>query len=290
MDLSRLEGGGTPFETNIAVAAAATIVQGVMLHYSATSTTSCGAVPSLTATSTTGYGTNAIGVTQIGTAAATADIHNVNGIGITRFNIGSDGIPNESVLVGSDWIPTLINIDARYYCSFSTATGVHAAASTGITASTGTVVTIVGLGDPGIPGKSPGGWIMDGGNVALSSAAGTPTYNGQLRAVTASGASSILSITTAMNVSTDSNLVFTNPIGYKGTIFSANGQLRATIGSSTAGALIQGYIIVDSLVRHDAAPMHSLRFWQDNGLNGLTHNVLFNELRCTSYYATEGTA
>lgn len=290
MDLSRLEGGGTPFVTNVMVFASAAVAQGVMLHYSATSTTACGAVPSLTATSTTGYGTNAIGVTQVGTAQGSTDVHNVNGYGTTRFNIGSDGVPNESVLVGSDWIPTLVNIDARYFCAFSTATGVHAAATTGITASTGTVVTIVGLGEPGIPGKSPGGWIMDGRTGALSSAGVASTYNGQLRAVTASAASSILSIATAMNVSTDSNLVFSNPIGYKGTLFTSNGQLRATIGSSTAGALIQGYIITDTLVVHAAAPRHSLRFWQDDGLSGLTQNILFNELRCTSYYATEGTA
>jgi hypothetical protein len=272
MELSRLTGGGTPLVMNVAVQAAAAIGDGVPVVISVTTTTAFGAT--VTATSTSAAGAGALGVTQEGSDRAALSPENTNGLGVTRYNIGTDGIPDTSAVTGSAWLPTCINPDALYFARCTETTAVNGAINKSITASTGTTVTVA---SSGVDGRI-GGWLMDGRTGALSSAGGAPTFNGQLRAVTATAASTIFAIATAMNVSTDSNIVFVAGQGRKNVELAAGAQELASSSATTAMLLATNFLIVDNLVSHAAAPMHPLRFWADDGLNGLTNNSLYHEL------------
>lgn len=285
MDLSRLQGGGTPLIMNIATQSAATVRAGVILTMNAVTTTAYGATVTIGSTSACGAG--ALGVTQVSTAQASADVHNVSGPGYTRFNIDTDGIPNAAAASGGNFVPTLVNTDAMYFVSYSTSTAAQNAINIGITATTTTNVTLTSAGDH----QRTGSWLMDGGNVALSSAGGTPTYNGQLRFCTLAAASDSIGLTTAMNVSTDSNLVWAGPANTKLINLNPGGDLAGSIISGTTiGKTAGNLLIVENYVSHSAAPMHPLRFWQDNGLNGLTQNVLYSEVALAGHALVKGAA
>jgi hypothetical protein len=185
MELSRLAGGGTPLVMNVAIYSAATVQDGVILSITQNSV-SAGNIVSASTTST--LGAAAIGITQVSTAQASASPENVNGLGVTRFNIGTDGIPNETPANGMDWIPTCINSDALYFGTYSTTTAVPGAINKSITASVGTTVTVASTTTL----HKLGGFLMDGASGALSSAGGTPTFNGQLRYIANAAADSVL--------------------------------------------------------------------------------------------------
>ena len=283
MDLSRMTGGGTPLVTNINVQGTVAIAEGAIITVSILTTTAQGCV--VTATTSSAANDNTIGVTQVSTSQASASPENVNNMSSYRFNIGTDGIPNEATTVGGDWLPTCINPDAMYYAlhSVTVTTGTLSASDPivdGITASTGTVVTLTSTSNIGVAG----GWLMDGGGV--SSAAGTPTFSGQLRMVTNVTAVTKFGLVTAMNVSTDSCLVHCSPQNYKATVISSGGNfLRSRNTGDAAGRFNQGLLCVDNYVTHQAAPLHPLRYWVDNGLNGLSGQRLYSEVLISKFYS-----
>lgn len=284
MELSRLFGGGTPLVMNINTQSSATILDGVILTQNAVTTDAQGATVTVGSTSAAGAG--ALGVTQVSTAQASASPENTNGLGVTRFNIDTDGIPNRAMSAGGDWVPTCINPDAIYYVAYSTTTANQNAINIGISASTTTNVVVTSCGSL----ARSGSWVMDGGNVALSSAGGTPTFNGQLRlGLTAASAS--FTLATAMNVSVDSNLVWAGPTNQKFINLNPGLNLASSLVSGvTAGKIASNLLILENYVSHSAAPMHPVRYWQDDGLNGLSRNILWSEVALCGHAVTKAAA
>ena len=282
MDLSRLLNGGTPFVTNIFVRTASALDYGAIICANALTSTAQGAT--LVVTVDTAANNSVIGVTQVSSAQASADVSNVNAMNAYRFNIQTDGIPDRGTIAGGDWLPTCINPDALYFGLYSnvvtsgTVTASNAIVNS-ITATTGTVVTVTSTSEVGIAG----GWLMDGAGV--SSVAGTPTYTGQLRYVSNVTAVTKFGLLTAMNVSTDSNLLWASTPNYKSSVISTGGNLLRSHSGTTAGKYAQGLLIVDNYVTHDQAPMHSLRSWVDDGLNGLSGHRMYSELLISKFYS-----
>lgn len=279
MELSRLIGGGTPLVMNVFVHSAAAIEKGAALSGTAVSTSLQGAKLVVTRDSAACNGF--VGVTQISSAQATQAKSNVSAMNAYRFNMGTDGLADGSSITGSNYLPLCINPDALYYAehSISVTTGTTTASDAmvnGITASTGTVVTVASTSDIGLVG----GWIMDartGCTASASSAA--PTYNGQLRYVTDSSAITKFGLTAyAMNVSVDSNLLWASPPTYQWTLINASGTRLCSACSVSVPKADQGIQIIDNFIIHDQAPLHPLRQWVDNGLNSLTQNRLYSEI------------
>lgn len=283
MDLSRLlYSGGTPLVTNVFVRTASALDYGAIVCANAVTTTAQGATLSVTVD--TAANNNCIGVTQVSSAQASADVSNVNAPNAYRFNIQSDGIPDRGTPNGGDWLPTCINPGAMYFALHSntvttgTVTASNAIVNT-ITASTGTVVTIASTSEVGIAG----GWLMDGAGV--SSTGGTPTFTGQLRYVSNVTAVTKFGLLTAMNASTDSNLVWASTPNYKSSVISTGGNFLRSHSGTTAGKYAQGLLIVDNYITHDAAPMHPLRQWVDDGLNALSGHRLYSEILISKFYS-----
>lgn len=284
MELSRLASGGTPLVMNVMVQGAAVIPDGAQIAASELTTTAQGAT--ISATTTTGAGDDVIGFTQVSTSQASAAVGQLTAMNAYRFNLESDGIPNKgtgsTASGGMDWVPTCVTPDALYNAYHSVTASADTASDAvvvGITALTTTNVTITLTSSAG----HAGGWLMDGGG--NSSAGGTPTYTGQLRFCSATSASIEWTLLTAMNTSVDSNLVWASPQTYAHTLLSSDGsQLRGKSGTAGTPRYDQGMVIIENYVIHSAAPLHPLRQWVDDGLNGLSRQRLYTEVRQRKFY------
>ena len=91
---------------------------------------------------------------------------------------------------------------------------------------------------------------------------------------------------TAMNVSTDSNIVWCGPTMRKFFLLNDAGDLACSMTATTTGKLASNLLIIEQYVQHDAAPLHPLRQWVDDGLNGLTGNVMFSEVAFAGHATT----
>lgn len=279
MELSRLMGGGTPLVMNINVQDAVAIVDGAVLSQATLNTTAQGVTPLVTRSSAANDA--AFGISQVSSAQASASVDNVNAMNAYRFNIDTDGIPNRATTTGSDWLPVCVNPDALYYAEYSikTTTATPTASDalvTGITAAVGTVVTIASTSDEGIAG----GWLMDSRSGATSSAAAdAPTFSGQLRFVANATGTIKFGLLTSMNVSVDSNLLWASPQTYSHTLITASASsLASQMNGSTDAKFDQGMKIMENYVKHSEAPLHPLRQWVDDGLDGLTGQSMYSEL------------
>lgn len=290
MELSRTLSAGVPLVMNIMVTDASTISDGALLCGNQNSTTTQGATLSVALNTTAGD--NPVGTNQVSSAQASAAVDNVNAVNAYRFNIDTDGLANQTIITGGDWLPLCVSPDALYYAEhgITVTSGTVSATDAlvnGITAQTGTTFTVVSSSDTG----HVGGWVMDNRTGATSSAStAAPTFNGQLRFVSGASATVTFDLLTAMNTSTDSNLTWAAPPQYNYSVISSGGNLLRSIAAGTAGSpkKVQGLVAVENYLQQDAAPMHPLRQWVDDGLNGLTGQVIFAELRNRKFYSESG--
>lgn len=279
MELSRLISGNTPFQTNIPVYLATTVAglkKGAIICAGATG---ANRGFTLSVATTTAAGKNAIGVLLEGASFAEqiSVMEGTNGKNASSFRIQEDFLADRGAVGGNDWLPTIINPDALFFAWYSTTQAAATASDTltqGITASTGTVVTVASVDDDLV-----GGWLFS----ANANSVGTPTYYGSLRYVKATVASASFGLVTAMNVSTDSSLVYVKPSGLTLSVLNSTGQHLRSGGAAGAGALAQGIYNFDCYGRWDQAPMHPLRLWVDDGLNSLTGVQLFGEVFLPSH-------
>ncbi len=279
MDLSRLLSGNTPFQTNVPVYLATTVdglKRGAVVCSGATGSTRGF---TLSVATTTAACKDVQGVLAAGASFAfAAQFESTNGKDASSTRIQSDLIADRGAVGGNDWLPAIINPDALYFAWYSTTQAAATASDTitqNITASTGTVVTIASFDQDQI-----GGWLFS----HSSNSTGTPTYYGQLRYITTATQTGIVGLSVAMNLSTDSSLIAVDPIGIIRSAISSTGQHLRSQGA--AGLKVaQGIYQRDVYGQWENAPMHPLRSWVDNGLDGLTGVKLFGEVYLIDWFA-----
>jgi hypothetical protein len=288
MQLSKIFDGRTPFITNVTVFSATAIVEGAML-VSGASTTAQGAAVTVGLDTTDGL--NFIGVTQVGSSLATQSKEN-GAPNSHAFNIPTSGFPNTGTAgTGGptakplSYLPLCINVDASYYGLYSTTTGSGTASDTVGTWTAGTT-TAVQRGTTGT--DVLGGWLFSLSGV--NSAGTTPTFSGSLRYISNQSATTHVTLVTAMNVSTDSHMVWVDRTFKKaGVLNSTADKLRSTSGSSGTGFKLNGthMTAIENFVHADNKPYQPLRSWVHDGLNGLTGVQLYSELVFTQPFFSD---
>jgi hypothetical protein len=273
MELSRLVSGNCPFITNIPVYLATTVnglKKGAVVSAGATGSNRG---YTLSVATTTAAAKDAVGVLQLDAQDAYNNVDQGQGKSTkgADFRVQSDYICDRGATGGNDWLPAIINPDALYFAWYSTTQAAATAGDTitqSITASTGTTVTIASFDQDQV-----GGWLFS----HSSNSTGAPTFSGQLRYISVSTQTGLVGLLTAMNVSTDSSLIAMDPAGLRRSVVTSDGRFLRSQGA--AGLKVaQGIWQWDVYGSWDSAPMHPLRSWMDNGLNGLTGVKLFGEV------------
>ena len=273
MDLSRLLSGNSPFVTNIPVYLATTVnglKRGAVVCSGATG---ANRGFTLSVATTTAAVKNAMGVLQLDAQDAYANVDQGQGRSVkgSDFRVQSDYICDRGATGGNDWLPAIINPDALYFAWYSTTQAAATASDTitqSITASTGTSVTVATH-----DGDQVGAWVFSAANNSTT----TATYSGSLRYVSTSTQTGLGGLLTALNISTDSSLVNTYPAGLIRSVVNSDGRYLRSQGA--AGSVVaQGLYHLDVYGEWDNAPMHQLRSWVDDGLDGLTGVRLYSEV------------
>lgn len=283
MELSKTHLGQTPYITNVTVFNATVINDGAML-VSGASTTAIGAT--ITVATTTVDGQDYIGVTQLSSSFATQSKENL-APNSHAFGIPSSGIPNTGSLttVMKNHLPLCINTNVSYMAQYSTTTGAATATDNAATwsASTGLVAT---RGTTGV--NVIGGWLFS--LAGVNSAGNTPTFSGSLRYISNQTATTNLALLTAMNISTDSHMIWSDRTWKKGgTLTTTADFLRSQSGSSTTGLHLNGshMLGIENWITHDQAPTHPLRQHVDDGLDSLTGVRMYKEIIFTAPFITD---
>jgi hypothetical protein len=276
MELSHLQQGRTPFVTNVQVYAASAVDDGAMMVVGNTGSALTNIGATITVSTSSTVANSVVGITQVSSATGSASKENL-GTNSHAFRIDTDGIPNRGTATGGDWLPLCISPDAVYYGRYSQTTGAGTASDNiiGFTASTGLLVT---AGTVGSQAHKTGAWCYSVGTVS----GGAATYSGSLRYITNSSSTVDFVILTAMNISTDSELVLTNSPLFNSVMFTSGASLlrsRCSAGAATAtrndGAQIRA---LDVVGQWDSSPFHRLRYHVDDGLDGLAGVQLYDEL------------
>lgn len=276
MELSRVLSGQTPVIMNVAVFSATAILDGAVL-VSGASTTAQGAAVTVTLDTTDGL--NFMGVTQEGSIRASTSVEN-NALNAAAFRIGTNGFPSSGTTGGLDYLPLCINSDAAYFGLYSTTTASGTASDTVGTWSAG-VTTAAQRGTTGT--DVLGGWLFSLGGV--NTAGGTPTFSGSLRYISNQSATTHVTLLTAMNISTDSHMIWVDRTWKKAGILNTTAdKLRSASGSSGTGLKLNGthMTAIENYVAHKAAPRHPLRQWVDDGLDSLQGVNLYSEMVFTA--------
>lgn len=281
MELARTLSGAVPYVTNVTVFSATAINDGAML-VSGASTTAQGATVTVTLDTTDGQ--NFIGVTQVGSSLGTQNKENLAN-NSHAFHIGSDGFPNEGTTAGLDYLPLCITPHATYYAQYSTTTASGTASATVGTWTAGTT-TAAQRGTTGT--DVLGGWLFS--LAGANSAGNTPTFSGSLRYISNQSATTHVTLLTAMNISTDSHMIWADRTWKKGGVLNSTADLlRSQSGSSGTGLMLNGthMVGIENYIGHDQAPFHPLRQFVDDGLNGLTGVRIYKELIFTAPFLTD---
>lgn len=251
-----LNPNNVPFVSNVPVFASATglLLKGGVISL-VTASTATGTYFGLTSAADTAQCKLALGPLTASASEATQSVEN-NGMNASAFRIASTGIPNRGAVTGYNWLPAILNSDQINFVLWSqTSVNVQQA---NITASTGTVVTITGS-----EASIAGAWLFSTDTTATL----TNTYSGSLRYVSLiTAGTGTIGLTTAMNVSTDSDLVLMRPVNHRLTQFDTTGRFLMT--TSAAGAGISAHIL-ENYIDHSQSPLTALRFWIHDGLDGL---------------------
>lgn len=283
MQLSRVMDARTPMIMNVTVFSATAIVEGALL-VSGASSTAQGAV--VTVSLDTSDGNNFIGVTQVGSSFALQSKEN-GAPNSHAFNIPSSGFPVSGTAGTTgptakplNYLPLCVNTEALYYGIYSTTTGAATASDT-VGTWTASTTTAAVRGTTGI--DVLGGWLFS--LASVNSAGNTPTFSGSLRYIANQAATTSLTLLTAMNISTDSHMLWADRTWKKSIVLNTTAdKIRSQSGSSGTGLHLNGAraVRLDNYMVADHAPMHPLRPWVDDGLNGLTGLRMFGELYFTS--------
>lgn len=255
-ELSRIMGNDVPYVANVPVFASATalLLKGGVISF-LTANTATGTYYGLTSAADTAQAKKALGPLLINDFDALQDKEN-NAQNSTAHRFASGGIPNRGAVTGYNWMQSILNSDQVNFMLWDqTSANVL---QTNITASTGTAIT-----QTGAEASVAGAWIFS----TDTNATLTNTFSGSLRYVSLiSAATGTFGLTTAMNVSTDSDLVVMRPIGHRLTQMDTTG--RFLMSTSAAGAGISLHIL-ENYIDHSQAPLTALRFWVHDGLDGL---------------------
>ena len=286
MELVKTHLGQTAFITNVPSFAAATVLDGSML-VSGASTTAQGATVTVALDTTDGQ--NFIGVTQVSSSFASASKENLAN-NSHAFQIDTDGIPNQGTVGGMDFLPICINPNASYMAQYATTTAAGTASANVGTWTAGTT-TAATRGTTGL--HVLGGWLFS--LAGANSAGATPTFSGSLRYISNQSSTVALTLLTAMNISTDSHMIWADRTWKKGGSLNATADLlRSQSGSTGTGLHLNGakMLGIENYIGHDSAPLHPLRQWVDDGNDGLTGVRIYKELVFTAPFivSTEITA
>ena len=276
MELSKTGTGQTAYITNVSVFSATSIVDGALLCTGAT-TTALGAV--VTTGTTTAASADYLGVTQLGTARALSCVEN-NAPNSHAFSIPTSGFPNtgSTTTANLNYLPLCINTDAMYLALYSTTTGSGTASDT-IGTWTASTTTLVSRGSTGV--DMLGGWLFS--LTAVSPSGATPTFGGSLRFISNQSSTTDMVMLTAMNVSTDSHMLWIDRTWKKSGVMNTTADAIRSGGAGTAIKLVAArQLAIENWVSHDQAPMHPLRKHIDNGLDILTGARFYGEVIFTS--------
>lgn len=279
MELNRVMNGNCPFVTHVPVyKATLAIDNGAVLSVTANTASVKGAA--LSVAITTAGGKNSIGVSQVSSSLASAAPENANSIGAERFNLGTDGLADFTTADGGQYMPLCVTPEALYFAWYSTTvtgTTVSDAIELGISASVGTVVTIASTSV-----DFAGGWLFTDDESAS-------TFSGSLRHIQQTVAVHSFGLNVAMNVSTDSELIWASAPLAKQTIISSGGNFLRSYSGATYGKIAQAAVILDNYIKHDSSGgMRPLRFWAHDGLDGLKNVRIFSEIALTDSYFANG--
>lgn len=254
-DLSRVTGNDVPFVANVPVFASATglLLRGSLLAF-VTANTATGTYFGLTTAADTTQLKNILGPLQISDTDATQSKEN-NGMNAAAFRFGTSNIPNRGAVTGYNWMPAVINADQLNYITWDQTTNNVA---TGFTASTGTVVTMTAS-----EASVAGAWLFSGNTGASI----TNTFTGSLRYVSLiTAGTGTLGLTTAMNVSTDSQMVFMRPVSHRLLTIDTSARFLRSTSAAGVGIVLHVY---ENFIQHSQSPLTALRFWVHDGLDGL---------------------
>lgn len=287
-NLQKVGLGLSAYITNVPVFRAGSAIEQGSVMVSGATTTAQGATNTVAADTTDAN--NFIGVSIVSSSQASAAPENVNGIGWARFNIATSGVcARGTTNNGQDWLPLCINVDAFYLGAYSTTTGAGTASNNWNGFSASTTTNII-TGTTGL--DVLGGWLFSVATVS----GGTATFSGSLRYIANQAATTSLTLRTAMSKSADSEMIWWDRLWKQSGVFRVGTTdfLRSVSGTSGSGLKLNGVsmVITENYVQHDAAPLHALRTWVDDGLNGLTGVRAYSEVRFTDPYLiqTEKTA
>lgn len=255
--LSRLLNNDVPFVANVPVFASATglLIKGGIVSF-ITANTATGTYFGLTTAATTAQLKFALGPLNMSDAQALASKENL-AQSAARFNFGTSGIPNRGAGTGYNWMQVVANHDQLDYILWSQTSANVVSAN--ITASTGTLIVQTGL-----EASIAGAWLFS----TDTHTSITNTFTGSLRYVSSiSATTGSCGLTTAMNVSTDSNLVVMRPIGHRLTQLDTSGAFL--MSTSVAGAGVCAHIW-ENFIQHSQSPIVPLRFFEQDGLDGLS--------------------
>lgn len=288
MQLSRTLDSQTPFIMNVTVFSATAINEGAML-VSGASTTAQGA--SVTVTLDTTDGLNFIGVTQVGSSLATQSKENA-APNSHAFAIPSNGFPSTGTAGTTGptgkplcYLPLVVNPECAYFAQYSTTTGAGTASDT-VGTWTASTTTAVNRGTTGA--DILGGWLFS--LAGVNSAGNTPTFGGSLRYISNQSSTIAATLLTAMNVSTDSHMLWVDRTWKKaGILNSTADKLRSTSGSSGTGFKLNGthMVSIENYIQSDNKPYQPLRSWVHDGLNGLSGVKLYSEIVFTQPFIND---
>lgn len=252
--LSRVVGNDVPFVANVPVFASASglllkecVIQLISVG---TATGTCFALSTAADTAQAKY---ALGPLNMSDSDAVNDKEN-NSMNADAHRFASTGIPNRGSVTGWNWMEAIVNSDQINYSLWDqTSANVM---QTNITASTGTVVTITN-----VEASVAGAWLFS----TDTNSTLTNTFSGSLR-YNRMSATTVLNLVTAMNVSTDSDLVLVRPINGKLTQFDTSARYLQSTSAAGAGVSVQ---ITENFITHAQSPLTALRFWIHDGLDGL---------------------
>lgn len=254
--LSRIMGNDVPYVANVPVFASATglLLNGGLLSL-ITANTATGTYFGLTTAADTAQAKKALGPLNCSDSDCVASKEN-NGMNAAAFRFGTSNIPNRGVVTGYNWMPAVINADQLNYAIWDQTSANVVSAN--ITVSTGTLIIQTGL-----EASIGGSWIFSTDTHATI----TNTFTGSLRYISSiSATTGSCGLTTAMNVSADSNLVVMRPWNHRLTQLDTSG--RFLMSTSAAGAGIS-MAIYDNVIQHSQSPAMSLRFHVHDGIDGL---------------------
>ncbi len=254
--LSRIMGNDVPMVANVPVFASATglLFNGSLLNL-ITANTATGTYYGITTSADTAQAKKALGPLMCSDSDAFNNKENL-GMNAAAFRFGSSGIPNRGVATGYNWMPATINMDQLNYAIWDQTSANVVSAN--ITVSTGTLIIQTAL-----EASIAGGWIFSTDTHATI----TNTFTGSLRYISSiSATTGSCGLTTAMNVSADSNLVVMRPWNHR--LLQLDTTARYLMSTSVAGAGIS-MAIYDNCIQHSQSPLVSLRFHVHDGIDGL---------------------